>query len=283
MAAFSRSRSGGSFGSGPSRHNSAGDGTPVSQLDDEDRGSLEPFLPSVVQVFCSSAANDWSMPWSRALPVKSTGSGWIYDVDKRIIVTNAHVVEFASTLQVAAAAAACFHHPPPPLFHWSSCQERRRRREVRGASSRDCLPGADHAASPLSTHGCTRAAAHAAQVDLALLTVKKAAFWSGAAQLDLGPSPRLQQEVHVIGYESCKFTGASCSSSHSLDNARRVIPLPSTRPHRIFSSHRLKLERSTCALCVGRLQQRLYRARRTSAPAILRDMLVAHWSVALWK
>ncbi len=54
------------------------------------------------------------MPWSRALPVKSTGSGWIYDVDKRIIVTNAHVVEFASTLQVAAAAIharRCFTGP----------------------------------------------------------------------------------------------------------------------------------------------------------------------------
>jgi hypothetical protein len=101
MASFARSRSGGSA-SGPSRHNSAGDSTPVSQLDDEDRGSLEPYLPAVVQVFCSSAANDWCMPWSRALPVKSTGSGWIYDVQKRIIVTNAHVVEFASTLQVPA-------------------------------------------------------------------------------------------------------------------------------------------------------------------------------------
>ncbi len=99
MATFSRSRSGGSA-SGPSRTNSAGDSTPVSQLDDEDRGSLEPYLPAVVQVFCSSAANDWCMPWSRALPVKSTGSGWIFDVKKRIIVTNAHVVEFASTLQV---------------------------------------------------------------------------------------------------------------------------------------------------------------------------------------
>ena len=41
---------------------------------------------------------------------------------------------------------------------------------------------------------------NAAQVDLALLTVKKAAFWQGAMQLNLGPSPRLQQEVHVIGY-----------------------------------------------------------------------------------
>lgn len=238
MAAFSRTRSGGSLGGGPSRHNSGGDSTPVSQLDDEDRGSLEPFLPSVVQVFCSSAANDWSMPWSRALPVKSTGSGWIYDVDKRIIVTNAHVVEFASTLQVAAAAAACVHHPPPPLFHWSSGQERRRRREVRGASSRDCLPGADHAASPLSKHGCTRAAAHPAQVDLALLTVKKAAFWSGAAQLDLGPSPRLQQEVHVIGYplggEGVSITAGVVSrvdygeyvTAHFARNTRRVTVTP---------------------------------------------------------
>jgi hypothetical protein len=43
-------------------------------------------------------------------------------------------------------------------------------------------------------------AADAGQVDLALLTVKKAAFWQGATQLDIGPSPRLQQEVHVIGY-----------------------------------------------------------------------------------
>jgi S1-C subfamily serine protease len=100
MAAFSRARSAGSSAGGPSRHSSAGDTTPTSCLDDEHRGSIEPFLPAIVQVFCSSAANDWSMPWSRALPVKSTGSGWIMDVRKRIIVTNAHVVEFASTLQV---------------------------------------------------------------------------------------------------------------------------------------------------------------------------------------
>ncbi len=30
----------------------------------------------------------------------AAGSGWIFDVQRRIIVTNAHVVEFASTLQV---------------------------------------------------------------------------------------------------------------------------------------------------------------------------------------
>jgi S1-C subfamily serine protease len=37
-------------------------------------------------------------------------------------------------------------------------------------------------------------------VDLALLTVSKPAFWEGAMQLNIGGNPRLQQEVHVIGY-----------------------------------------------------------------------------------
>jgi S1-C subfamily serine protease len=104
MASFPRTRSGGSSGS-LSRHSSAGDRTPTSHIDDEGRGSLEPYLPAVVQVFCASAANDWSVPWTRALPVKSTGSGWIFDVQRRIIVTNAHVVEFASTLQVRASSS----------------------------------------------------------------------------------------------------------------------------------------------------------------------------------
>jgi hypothetical protein len=56
---------------------------------------------------------------------------------------------------------------------------------------------------PPPTHSTGNGSAIAAdgfQVDLALLTVKKAAFWLDAMQLDLGPSPRLQQEVHVIGY-----------------------------------------------------------------------------------
>jgi hypothetical protein len=47
--------------------------------------------------------------------------------------------------------------------------------------------------------------------------------------------------------------------------------------------HRLKLERSSCALCVGRLQQRLYCARRTTAHAALQGVPVAYWSEALWK
>ena len=105
MASLSRVRSGGSS-SAVSRHSSAGDNTPTSCIDDDDRGSLEPFLPAVVQVFCASAANDWSVPWTRDTLVKSPGSGWIFDAQKRIIVTNAHVVEFASTLQVGASAAS---------------------------------------------------------------------------------------------------------------------------------------------------------------------------------
>ena len=142
MASFARARSGGSSTGGLSRHSSAGDNTPTSQIDDEDRGSLEPFLPAVVQVFCASAANDWSVPWTRALPVKSTGSGWILDTQRRIIVTNAHVVEFASTLQVRAAKPFA-----APLTRRPGAQ-RGRRGEVRGPGSCGGLSGAVAVISP---------------------------------------------------------------------------------------------------------------------------------------
>ena len=61
-------------------------------------------------------------------------------------------------------------------------------------------PTPPHPPPPHSTGNGSAIAADGFQVDLALLTVKKAAFWLDAMQLDLGPSPRLQQEVHVIGY-----------------------------------------------------------------------------------
>ena len=53
------------------------------------------------------------------------------------------------------------------------------------------------------------------QVDLALLTVSKSGFWRGAVALSLGPDPRIQQEVHVIGYplggENLSVTGGVVS------------------------------------------------------------------------
>lgn len=138
---------------------------------EEDRGSLAPYFPAVVQVFTSSVANDWDAPWSRDRPEKSTGSGWILDTESRLIVTNAHVVEFASTLQV--------------------------RRE----------------SDPTKYEATVVVVAH--QVDLALLTVAKAGFWREAIALELGPDPRIQQSVHVIGYplggENLSITGGVVS------------------------------------------------------------------------
>jgi S1-C subfamily serine protease len=143
----------------------------ASPCDADERGSLAPYFPGVVQVFTSSVDNDWDMPWSRSRPEKSTGSGWILDTANRIIVTNAHVVEFASTLQV--------------------------RRE----------------SDPIKYEATVLYVAH--QVDLALLTVAKSAFWRDAIELSLGSDPRIQQSVHVIGYplggENLSVTGGVVS------------------------------------------------------------------------
>jgi hypothetical protein len=102
----------------------------------------------------------------------------------------------------------------------------------------------------LSTHCCTRPA-HPAQVDLALLTVKKAAFWNGAAQLDLGPSPRLQQEVHVIGYplggEGVSITAGVVSR---VDYGEYVSALPAHNMRRVTVTPlqgMLKARRATSA------------------------------------
>jgi len=57
-------------------------------------------LKGIVQCFTNSVWNDWQRPWSRATPEASTGSGFVISTCRRLIITNAHVVAFASTLQV---------------------------------------------------------------------------------------------------------------------------------------------------------------------------------------
>ena len=57
-------------------------------------------LKGIVQCFTNSVWNDWQRPWSRATPEASTGSGFVISTCRRLIITNAHVVAFASTLHV---------------------------------------------------------------------------------------------------------------------------------------------------------------------------------------
>jgi S1-C subfamily serine protease len=162
---------------------SRGGGSAPGGCDDDERESCAPHFGAVVQIFTASVANDWEAPWSRSRPEKSTGSGWILSTGENggcIIVTNAHVVEFSSTLQV--------------------------RREGDSTKYEAAILHVAH------------------DVDLALLTVSKASFWKDAPSLSLGPDPRIQQRVHVIGYpiggENLSVTGGVVSRVDWSDYAQ---------------------------------------------------------------
>lgn len=54
----------------------------------------------VVQCFNNAVRNDWGRPWTMQAPSSLSGSGFIISLERRLIVTNAHVVSFARTFQV---------------------------------------------------------------------------------------------------------------------------------------------------------------------------------------
>lgn len=59
---------------------------------------LAKTLRGVVQVFTNSVEPSFSQPWTKDLPEASTGSGFVTDVKLKLVVTNAHVVQFARTI-----------------------------------------------------------------------------------------------------------------------------------------------------------------------------------------
>mmetsp|Transcript_32363 Transcript_32363/g.43777 ORF Transcript_32363/g.43777 Transcript_32363/m.43777 type:complete len:575 (-) Transcript_32363:282-2006(-) len=73
--------------------------TKASQ-DDEKYDLVTASIKGVVQCFNNSVHNDWTRPWTMQAPAALYGSGFIVSVKRRLMVTNAHVVSFASTFQV---------------------------------------------------------------------------------------------------------------------------------------------------------------------------------------
>ena len=72
----------------------------LKSLTDDDLVTMETIVKGTVQLFANKVKNDWSRPWSKMSPKSSTGSGFILSLARRLIITNAHVVSFASTLQI---------------------------------------------------------------------------------------------------------------------------------------------------------------------------------------
>jgi S1-C subfamily serine protease len=54
------------------------------------------------QITTTAADPDYNDPWSTFSSVKSTGTGFAIDHARRWIMTNAHVVENATLIQVGA-------------------------------------------------------------------------------------------------------------------------------------------------------------------------------------
>ena len=57
---------------------------------------------SVVQIFTNTVANVWRQPWALGAPYCGSGSGFVLDAQRRLLVTCAHVVVHSVTLQVRA-------------------------------------------------------------------------------------------------------------------------------------------------------------------------------------
>lgn len=88
--------------SGAGRSDSAFARTPMfsKPLDDDEHAAMNRMRKGVLQVFVHKIKNQWRQPWSKARPSSSRGSAFIVDLAKKIIVTNAHVAAFASTIEV---------------------------------------------------------------------------------------------------------------------------------------------------------------------------------------
>ncbi len=62
------------------------------------------YRQSVVKIFVKSQRDSYSMPWQSSRPIGGTGSGFI--IDKKRILTNAHVVSDARVIEVQKAGDA---------------------------------------------------------------------------------------------------------------------------------------------------------------------------------
>jgi S1-C subfamily serine protease len=93
IAAAAVGRSGG----GPPVESHSFDLADIS-LEEAEMAMLAKSLRGVVQVFTNAVESSFAEPWTKSLPQASTGSGFVTDLKLRLVVTNAHVVEFARTI-----------------------------------------------------------------------------------------------------------------------------------------------------------------------------------------
>lgn len=92
-------KKGGGKGGGPAR----GGPPPPGPFDDdgeEDLGALGVPLDAVVKVWCVHSTPNFSLPWQRRRQERSSGSGFCIDAKRRVVLTNAHCVEWHAQVKL---------------------------------------------------------------------------------------------------------------------------------------------------------------------------------------
>ena len=76
----------------------SGNGMFGGDLDDEEyTDSMDEMwdkkMDAVIKVYCIHTEPNYSMPWQRRRQYQSTSTGFVIDVDRRRLLTNAHSVD----------------------------------------------------------------------------------------------------------------------------------------------------------------------------------------------
>eukprot|EP00928_Gymnodinium_smaydae_P068257 TRINITY_DN5133_c0_g1_i1.p2 TRINITY_DN5133_c0_g1~~TRINITY_DN5133_c0_g1_i1.p2 ORF type:complete len:553 (+),score=143.36 TRINITY_DN5133_c0_g1_i1:132-1661(+) len=77
-----------------------GRGGPPDLDEEEDLSDFGVPLDAVLKVWCVHSTPNYSLPWQRRRQERSSGSGFCIDLDRRIVLTNAHCVEWHAQVKL---------------------------------------------------------------------------------------------------------------------------------------------------------------------------------------
>ena len=183
--------------------------------EDDEEIDIDAVMPSIVRIYAQTAEPNLALPWQRERPFESSGTGFAIALANGTmrVLTNAHVVEHASVLQV------------------------RRRGDDRKYEARVVALGAECDLALLQVDDDDAFVEAEEPVSSAATTARpnfwdwpkrarrsRGAFWRGAPPLEWGPLPRLQDEVAVVGFpvggESVSVTAGVVSRIELTDYAQ---------------------------------------------------------------
>jgi S1-C subfamily serine protease len=175
------------------RESSGSNSSPSPVQATRDGGLPQSVLRATVKIFASSSLANCIMPWQKRQQISVSGSGFVIDVSRRMILTNAHVVQGAQFVEVRKHGDSNNHtgyvvymgtdcdmalvHVPDDVF-WSEKALTALSFDVpQPLSGAETVSDSSNASSPLE--------------ELAAMHVRDEAF---------GGLPQLQDGVKVVGY-----------------------------------------------------------------------------------